>query len=393
VWYSYVAMNKDAYQDFLVAHKSNWKTNSPCFVVNTGQLNDTIEKIQALLSGEIVYSHKTNPHPSITDIVKKHGCGFLLSSVEESEKIINGSKVSPEKLIFQSPSLCSEQYEALKALGISRFIIDSNEQLDLILSGLENMPRKPEVLVRVNTGVTISHPELSYSTDSYLGFPIAEVMPVFKRLNELRKADKIIVGLHNHLLSQNTFLKLWKKNLAAMTDYVEKLKKEGILLDIVDFGGGYPIDYGKETPLFEEVAALIANATGKMSEVFPALRFIFEPGRKVVGESITLIGKVIHVKEFKKTKVAILNCSVYNSSLDTLIVDLFLPVDKIKEDNKKPLQEYVLRGSTPDSLDIFNKKVKLAELNPGDYLAFFHAGAYSLWSDFISLKKPDHLFL
>jgi len=385
-------MNKEAYQNFLVSNKKRWELFTPCFVVNKKQLHDTIETIQNLLPGEIVYSHKTNPHPFITKTVNSHKCGFLLSSIEESEKIINDDGVNAEKVIFQSPSLTEIQYKKVKSLGISRFIIDSRDQLDLILSSFENMARKPEILIRINTGVTISNAELSYSTDSYLGFPLADAIDVFKKLNELRKKDQITLGLHNHLLSQNTFLHLWRENLSAIASYVEILHKKGIVLDIVDFGGGFPVYYGKSTPSFESIANLITLSTKKMKRVYPDLHFIFEPGRKLVGESITLVAKVVHIKEFLKTNVVILNCSVYNASMDTLIVDLFLPADKVDR-NKKAVKEYVLRGSTPDSLDIFANKIKLSELKPGDHIAFFHAGAYSFWSDFISLKKPQYFLI
>lgn len=385
-------MDKDAYQKFLISSKKKWELSTPCFVVNEKQLRNTIEYVQRHLPGEIVYSHKTNPHPLITKTVNGHKCGFLLSSIEEAEKIVNDTRVNPEKMIFQSPSLTKQQYEKIKSLGISRFIIDSREQLDLILSSLENMARKPEILIRINTGVTVVNPELDYSTDSYLGFPMVDALNVFKGLNELRKKDQIILGLHNHFLSQNTFLNLWRKNLNIMTDYVKTLRGKGILLDVVDFGGGYPIYYGKNVPTFESIAKLVALTTKRMRRAYPAVRFIFEPGRKIVGESITLVTEIVHTKRFSNTNVIILNGSVYNASMDTLILDLFLPAGKIDK-NKKTLKEYVIRGSTPDSLDLFAKKIRLPELKSGDHIAFFHAGAYSFGSDFISLKKPPHFLI
>lgn len=385
-------MTKEKYQNFLVSNKEKWQTNSPCFVINKEQLNTTIENIKNNLPGEIVYSHKTNPHKSITQIVVSHNCGLLLSSIEEAEKLIDEKIIDPGKIIFQSPSLTKDQYEKLKSFGISRFIIDSHEQLAIVLSLLENMSRKPELLIRINTGVTVPHAELDYSSDSYLGFPIADATNVFNTLNELRKEDKIILGLHNHLLSQNTFLDMWSKNLTIIADYVDELRNNGILLDIVDFGGGYPVEYANEVPSLEDISKLILTAINKIKIIYPNINFIFEPGRKVVGESITLITKVVHMKEFKGTEVAILDCSLYNSSMDTLIVSLYLTADKVGENNKK-FKDYAIRGSTPDSLDVFAQKINLPELKSGDNIAFFHAGAYSFWSDFISLKKPPHFLV
>ncbi len=385
-------MNSDTRRAFLASSQRKWELFTPCFVIDKKKLHDTIETIKRRLPGEIVYSHKTNPHPFITKSVNNHKCGFLVSSLEESERLINDAGIRAEKVIFQSPSLTKQQYKKIKALGISRFSIDSREQLEIILSSFENMARKPELLVRINTGVKVAHPELDYSADSYLGFPISDALDAFKKLNELRIKNQITLGLHNHFLSQNTFINLWKENLNVMTDYVETLRKKGITLDVVDFGGGYPIDYGKKIPAFESIASLINITIKRMKRTYPDLRFIFEPGRKTVGESITLVTKVVHIKEFLTSNVVILNCSVYNASMDTLIVSLFLPAGKIGK-NKGSLKEYVIRGSTPDSLDLFAKKIKLSELKSGDHIAFFNAGAYSFWSDFISLKKPKYFLV
>ena len=73
--------------------------------------------------------------------------------------------------------------------------------------------------------------------------------------------------------------------------------------------------------------------------------------------------------------------------MDTLIVDLYLPVKKIQDKDTGELKHYVIRGSTPDSLDIFSKDACLPELKKGEFIAFLNCGAYSFGSEFISLRK------
>jgi diaminopimelate decarboxylase len=378
--------------NFVTKNKSKWDFETPCFVINKSQLTDTIEEIKHLLPGEILYSHKTNPDHAITEAVMNAGFGFLLSSIEETETLITDYKIPPERLVFQTPSLTPQEYDYIKKIGIFRFIIDSVSQLEMILASLDDVVRTPEILIRINTGVKVFHSELQYSTDSFLGFPMEDAMPILERVNELRKNGKITLGLHNHLLSQNTHLEIWEENLETIADFVEKLKSKGIELDKVDFGGGYPIEYNEPCPSLEAISKLIIKATNRMRLAYPAIAFMFEPGRKVVGESITLIGQVAHVKEFRGSHVAILDCSVYNACLDTIIVDLELKTNKTGDENSNK-KEYIIRGCTPDSMDIFSKKVNLPELASGDFLAFMHAGAYSFWSDFISLKKPPHILI
>jgi len=382
----------DTELNYIIKNKGKLVNNTPCFVLNKKQLQDTIENIKKLLPGEILYSFKTNSHPFIMKTVASKGCGFLLSSMEEAQKLINDYGINPEIILFQSPSLTEKQFRKIKLLGISRFVIDSWKQLELITSSLRGFAEKPELLVRINTGVKINEPELSYSCDSYLGFPLTEAGKVFEHLNEMKNKDLITLGLHNHLLSQNTYLETWKTNLNVISDYVQELKNKGIGLDIVDFGGGYPIEYSTPVLSLEELSRLISNTTEKIKTIYPNIRFIFEPGRKVVGESISLMAQVVHEKKFLDHNIAILDCSVYNASLDTLIVNLHLMAKKIEAD-KEECEDYVLRGSTPDSLDVFSKKVSLPKLSSGDHIVFMHAGAYAFWSDFISLKKPNYIVI
>ncbi len=376
---------------FLAKTKAKWNAHTPCFVVRTDQLVRMLGHIKKHLPGEILYSLKTNPDPVIARMVAEAGCGFLLSSIEETERLLATTNVERCRLMFQSPSLTVVHFARLKALGVSRFIVDSASQLELILGSLEGFARKPELLVRVNTGVSARSPELKYSSDSFLGFPLAEVLPVFRRLGRLRAEGRLTLGLHNHLLSQNTSLALWRKNLATLAGFVAELLRQGIELDLVDFGGGYPIRYGRHpVPELATIAREVRRATARMRRVLPSLRVAFEPGRKVVGESISLVTRVNHVKRFLGTTVAILDCSLYNASLDTLIVDLHLPVERLGARRRRK-QACVLRGSTPDSLDVFAQRVSL-DLAAGDTVVFRHAGAYAFASDFIGLRKPEHIF-
>lgn len=381
--------NEDS-NNFLLKNKSFWEKKTPCFFIDKKVLNKSIDELKEKLEGEIAYSHKTNPDPIIVKAVYDKGCSFLVSSVEELRILLKRFNPSPERIIFQSPSLTLEQYDEIKGAGVYRFSIDSKEQLALILQDIKNNKNTrdvPELFVRINTGIKIESPELPYGMDSYLGFPLSEAEEVLKGLNELKKDGLIKIGVHNHLLSQNTYLDIWKKNLEAIADFVLKLKNNGIEIDSIDFGGGYPVEYEKSVPALSEISDIVNNVKKIIAEILPNMHYVFEPGRKLVAESTALITKVVHTKKFLEQDVAILNCSLYNCSLDTLIIDLYLPAKKIERDQSKETKKYIVRGSTPDSLDVFAKKIYFSELKSGDYIAFLKCGAYSFGCDFISLPK------
>ncbi|MFA6227438.1 MAG: hypothetical protein WC631_03105 [Candidatus Paceibacterota bacterium] len=388
-------MDKNTVISFLNKNKDIWQNQTPCFVVDKVSLIDLIKEVKFSLIGEIAYSHKTNPEDGILEVILAEGCSLLISSVEELEKVAIKKGYKKDKIIFQSPSLTREQYKKIRQFGVSRFSVDSIQQLEILLEDIA-IGAFLEVLVRINTGVKVSNAELPYSSDSFLGFHISEVMPIFDKLNILRKKNKIKLGIHNHLLSQNTFIDMWEKNLDSIVDFTGKLKKDGVILDSIDLGGGYPVAYHHSVPEVKDIAKVIKAKCEKIRSLYKDIKFVFEPGRKLVAEVVTLVTKVTQTKTFLNEKVAILNCSLYNGAMDTLIVGLYLPVEKVSlkatVGNEK-LESYFIRGCTPDSLDVFSKNVKLPNLKIGDFLAFLYAGAYSFSSDFISLKKPPYILI
>ncbi len=378
---------------FLQKHKSKWENETPCFVVNSKALIGNISLIKEALKGEIAYSLKTNPHEEIMRMATASGCSFLLSSVGEVENLARQHKTPMRKVIFQSPSLTHEQCSKIRKHGITKFIADSHDQLRILLNHIKPGDNA-ELLIRINTGIKVKNPALSYGMDSYLGFPLHDAKKVLKTLNALRKKRAIKLGIHNHLISQNTYLDIWKKNLKSITDFVLAMKAEGIRIDTVDFGGGYPVEYLSPVPQLSEISALIGNAQKRISAACPDMHYIFEPGRKLIAEAVTLVTKVVHTKKFLDKNVAILDCSLYSHSLDTLIVNLCLPVEKFKKGkNDKNLKSYTVRGSTPDSRDVFCREVSLPMLKCGDHLIFVRCGAYTFGSDFISLSKAKYIVI
>jgi diaminopimelate decarboxylase len=383
----------DDFKALLRKHKNKIVGETPCFVVSKNGIKDIIKEIKLNLKGEIVYSYKTNPNKDVVNLVIKEGLSLLFSSVEELNILLKNKKIDSSRLVFQSPSLTKKQYKKIRSYGLYRFILDSYEQADIIIDELKTTKVKLDLMVRINTGVKVEHAELPYSSDSYLGFPMLEAMDIFSKLNEYRKNGRIKLGIHNHLLSQNTHIEMWEENVNRISGFVIQLKNAGIMIDSVDFGGGYPVPYNGDVISLKEIGAIVDIAQKNIKKEFPKVNCIFEPGRKVVAESIVLVGTVVHIKQFVDNNIAILDCSLYNSAMDTLIVGLYLEVDKLDIDSSTKRVFYKIRGSTPDSLDLFSKGVNLSELKQGDLLCFFIAGAYSFCSDFISLKRPKDILI
>ena len=59
------------------------------------------------------------------------------------------------------------------------------------------------------------------------------------------------------------------------------------------------------------------------------------------------------------------------------------------QNNKKEGKNYIIKGVTPCSMDLFRYRVYLDNPKVGDKMVFINAGAYNFASDFCDLEKLD----
>jgi ornithine decarboxylase len=191
---------------------------------------------------------------------------------------------------------------------------------------------------------------------------------------ELRKNPGIArLGVHFHRKSQNT----GNWNLKSMLE--EMLSEETLeAICLMNIGGGIPIDYRNSK------ATNISYITDKIAELgkwleSKGIKMIMEPGRPLSGPPVKLVTSITSISGRHIT----VNASVYNSSLDTIIVPHKLLVEGEGEGNS-----YIIKGCTPCSMDIFRYDVLLNDPKVGDSITFLNAGAYNFTSTFCNLEKP-----
>lgn len=349
-----MAFIQTRYNKLVFNGKDLTSCETPCFVFSRKILKTQYQKLKKTFNADILYSFKTNPYSKIARYLHEDGAGFTICSLEELEqikKIIKNPRIS-----FLDPSLAD--FDKLK--GIKDIVIDSESQLKKI--NKENF----NIWLRIDAGLKINR-------ISCFGIPI-------------EKADKIIqevkpYGIHNHLVTQNTSIKHWKKNIQKLAEFAKKHNIKNI-----NIGGGFPIQYLKKVPTLKQIASAI-------KPYLKNFNITIEPGRYIVAPAGILLTKVKTIKKLRDKDIAVLDASAYNSSMDTMLIAQELPCLVANKMNKKPTTNYILKGCTPDSLDIFRKNVKLPELKEGDIIAFINAGAYTFASDFVSLKKPGVFFI
>jgi ornithine decarboxylase len=201
-----------------------------------------------------------------------------------------------------------------------------------------------------------------------------------KQINELipklRKNIKISkLGIHFHRKTQN--ISEWSLKDELM-DVVEEETLKSI--DMVNIGGGIPVRYKNYNVdvipyIFDKIKELKEWLNGKNIEM------IIEPGRFIAAPCIKLETEIIGIYDHN----ILINCSVYNSALDTFVAHTRLLVEGELEKGTP----YTIKGCTPDSMDVFRYRVYLDNPKVGDKIVFINAGAYNHCTDFCNLDKLE----
>ena len=359
-----------------------WEDKTPCFILDRTIVRDKLKEFRDNFEGEIAYSLKTNPHPEILRTVNDMGGTFTVCSLEELSWLCN-TIGDISRIIYLSPTLDEEELKNALQFGVRRFSLDSSAQADIVD---KYQKRLDEVFVRISTASRIKKEDFPYEKHSFLGMTLEDAVIELERL----RASQLKIGLHNHLSSQNTDIESWRQNLQIIYEVVKEVKEDNVNLKSLNLGGGFPLSYIKTAPSLSDIGQVVNKYQQKMRNLYTDLEFIFEPGRYLVAESIALVTRVKQQKRFSDKNILIVDASIYNSYMDTVLVGLELPCETIRseKDDKRDTINYIIRGRSPCSLDILRRDVTLPKMEVGDYIIFLNAGAYNFSSDFVSLEKP-----
>lgn len=345
--------------------------SKPYFTLSKSTIRTQYEKV-ASMCDIVSYSSKTNP--LVTPLLEETtDCNFSVHLENELIHIQDKSRV-----LFLAQGLDDEQLERLFSQGINRLVVDNEEDLDLLLTHLQQHPeRKVSLLLRAKLK------ENSIRTERYFVFGMPSET-VNKRIGELREHPQIAsLGIHFHRKSQN--MAEW-----SLIYEVEQLFTPETLaaISIMNIGGGLPSVYANTNEkvfdgIYRRIEELRTYLHGKN------IQLMIEPGRFIAAPA----GKLYCTIKAVYDENIIVDASVYNTDMDALIVPVKLLVegehdaDERKQD--PTVKPYIIKGKTPCSMDLFRYRVWLREPKKGDEIIFLNAGAYNFTTDFCDLEKIE----
>jgi diaminopimelate decarboxylase len=245
----------------------------------------------------VAYAVKANTAGPIVRALAGAGCGAeVVSGGELAVALACG--VSEREILWSGVG--KQAWEIDRAIGagdrgILAIQIESVEEIARVAARAEALGRKARVSLRVNPGVEAdTHAHVATGHDeAKFGIARGDLPAAWEAID--RSAHVELVGLGAHVGSQLTRTGDYLAAASVLLAIAEERQRARPTLELVDFGGGFGVDYGVVSPAPPAEFARAAARLVAGSEL-AGLRIVVEPGRCLVAAHGVLCASVIGFK-------------------------------------------------------------------------------------------------
>jgi ornithine decarboxylase len=320
--------------------------------------------VAALPMATVHYATKCNPHPAVVTRLHQLGCNFEVASAPELDTLL-GLGILPTQVLFSNPVKPVSHIAHAFRSGVRRFAYDSADELAKLAAAAPGASVFVRLAPRHRTRSDVPS-EGKFGVD-----PDAAV----ELLLGARRYGLDPYGIAFHVGSQMLNPHAWEDPLRAVGQVMDRLLPAGVILRMVDLGGGFPAKYSAEPLPLSEYASVIAAGLGELPY---AVEPVIEPGRAVVAEAGTLVATVIGTATRHGDRWAHLDVGAFNGLMESLETAnrLRFPVS---DSRANPVRDmFHLTGPTCDSQDTILFGVELsADLSTGDTVYLGSTGSYT----------------
>jgi diaminopimelate decarboxylase len=343
-----------------------------------------LNKAFAPLNPLVCYSVKANSNLGILKLVGEHGDGFDVVSGGELARVLKSGGVA-EKTVFAGVGKTDDEIAAAIRAGVLMFNVESEAELTAIDRVAVALGKIAPVALRVN-------PDVDPKTHRYISTGKKESKFGMDIDRSLRLAAEAVdmkgirmIGMHMHIGSQITTVEPYGHAAEKGVEIIDRLRAMGHPIAWYNMGGGFGIAYrGGEAKAIESFAAEIVprvKSTG--------CRLALEPGRVVVGNAGVLVSRVIYKKKSGDKRFLIQDAAM-NDLIRPSLYEAFHRIWPVKMQEGGPelpdnyeaeipgAETWDVVGPVCESGDFLAKDRHLPEMNVGDLLATFSAGAYGM---------------
>ena len=345
------------------------RPDGPCLVVDLDVVRDNFSTFKrAMPSSAIYYAVKANPAPEILRLLAAMGSNFDAASVTEIEMALEAG-ATPQRISFGNTIKKERDVARAFALGVKMFAVDCAEEVEKIARAAPGS----RVFCRVLTDGEGAEWPLSRK----FGCVPAMAADVLRHAYALGLEP---YGVSFHVGSQQTDVHAWDRALGDARGVFETLAADGIVLKMVNLGGGFPSRYLKDIPSAEAYGEAIFCALSKhFGNRIPET--IIEPGRAMVGNAGVIKTEVVLISKKSKDDAirwVYLDIGKFGGLAETMDEAIRYPIRTSRDGDA--FEPCVLAGPTCDSADVMYEKNPYPlpiTLTIGDEVLIEGTGAYT----------------
>ena len=309
--------------------------------------------------GETYYAAKANPEAWAIQAVLDGGVTrFDVASLQEVRDV--RAQAPAATLAYMHPIKPEAAIrEAYFEHGVRAFALDHEEELSKIVRATDGA-RDLALVVRL----AVPSGEAKIPLGAKFGVGPADA-PALLRATRARARR---LGLAFHVGSQQADLGAWS---TAMGLAERAVIEAGVILDVLDVGGGFCAPYpGMDAPHPSEVASRVAARFEPFLSAENSALWC-EPGRAIAAEGASLLVRV----EARRGRWLYVNDGAYGALYDAGALAWRYPVRNLSREGR--LAEFSLYGPTCDDADAMPGPFWLPEdTAAGDYVEVGQLGAY-----------------
>jgi diaminopimelate decarboxylase len=377
-----------------------------CYIYDTAPMCSKIAHLAGIMPQgvEIYYAMKANPHQAFLDAALKSGArGVEIASLGEAEKAV-AAGFAPEQLIYTGPGKSTAELRWSVEHNIRTVHIESLTEAHRLNAIAAELEKTQDILLRINADFDIHEAQTTFSGGSKkFGVDeekLGEVLPQILALDHLN-----FRGLHVYAASGVLKVDDLLKNCELVFGMAKKIESEyaGVVCDIIDFGGGFGVDYLETGHDFDPQAyadglnVLIANYG------LDGRTFFLELGRYLAADSGWFCTEILDIKDSRGKKQVICAGGINHFRRPAaLAINHPLAIVSMQ---KSPLFDHQERianesvyfgGPLCTGADKLANNVFLSTADIGDIVVFGLAGAYGLSMsniEFLSHERPEEIIL
>jgi len=366
------------------------KYGTPTYCYSYSELKKNINNFKnsfRSFSPLICFAVKSNTNVNLIKEIKKFGLGADVVSMGELMMAIKAG-INPKKIVFSG---VGKTFDEIKyAINKNIFLInaESESEVKQIEKIAKLKKKKIQIGIRLNPNTdakTLSQISTGKKENKFG----VNSKTFIKLINNYKNSENIeLKCLSVHIGSQILDHKPYEKMLKSIAKILEKIKYK---FEFIDLGGGMGISYdNKQKSLdYKKYQLVIKKFLNKYRS-----KIIFEPGRSIIGNTGTLISKIIYIKKSGKKNFIILDAAMNDLMRPALYGAIHRIMPSLKN-NKISNENHEFVGPICESTDSFLNLKKFQELRENEIVVLCDVGAYgmSLSSNYNLRPKPIELLI